>query len=557
MMERRTILAILLMVAVFAAYNYIFFSKQEPAPPAADIESQGEVLVEEEPTASTEPSQRKLTSALMDSLDPRAPEAVDIQNVKIRTPLQEIALSGRGGTITSLRLLQYEGLEEGVVELVPEGRRELSVGLGIGAERIDTGSWTFVADRESLVLGSDETGVVRLAAAGEGPTFEKTYVFYGDRYEFDVNVSMSGIPVRGLASTYRVEWGSGLAVTEENRSDDLGFFKGSALVDDAMISEALKSVAADGIGEITRPGKVSWVSTQTKYFVAAIAPDGTAGKAIFWGDWTKEGRTAVDGWLGVALERELTSPSVNAKFRVYAGPMDYQTLSEFAEGLEGTVNMGWAVFRPVSRLILGALLIGHKWIPNYGVVIILLSLLTKILFYRLTHKSFVSMQKMQQLQPKLQKLKEKYAKDKQKLNQATMELYKTEQINPMGGCLPLLLQMPVFIALYQVLRSTIELRNAHFMGWVTDLSKPESLFEVAEFPIRLLPILMGLSMFLQEKFRAKDPRQAMMTYMMPIVMTVILYNFPSGLTLYWLVNNILTIAQQSMIQHSLAVQEST
>jgi YidC/Oxa1 family membrane protein insertase len=161
---------------------------------------------------------------------------------------------------------------------------------------------------------------------------------------------------------------------------------------------------------------------------------------------------------------------------------------------------------------------------------------------------------LQQLQPKLQKLKEKHGNDKQKLNQATMELYKNEQVNPMGGCLPLLLQMPVFIALYQVLRSTIELRNAHFVAWVTDLSQPESLFEVGGFPIRLIPLLMGLSMFLQEKFRVKDPRQAMMTYMMPIVMTVILYNFPSGLTLYWLVNNILTIAQQQMIQRSLAVE---
>jgi YidC/Oxa1 family membrane protein insertase len=561
-MERRTLLAIILMVAVFAIYNYIFFSGQEPAPPATELESQGEVLTQEgagedaaAPAASeSREPQQKLTDALIDSLRHREASGGEIKSVRVKTPLQEIQLSGQGGTITSLKLVRYEGPDEGAVELIPDGGRALSVSLGIGSERIQTGSWVFSADRDSLVLGSDEQGAVRLTAGGNGLFIEKTYVFYGDRYDFELGVSMSGVPVRGLGGSYRIEWGSGLAVTEENRSGDLDFFKASALVDDGVISEGLKSVAQESRKELARPGRVSWVSTQTKYFIAAIVPDGTAERAVFWGDWTKEGRKAVDGWVAVALERELTGQSADANFQVYAGPMDYQTLAEFADELEQTVNMGWAVFRPVSRLILGALQLGHKWIPNYGVVIILLSILTKVLFYRLTHKSFVSMHKMQQLQPKLQKLKEKHGNDKQKLNQATMELYKNEQVNPMGGCLPLLLQMPVFIALYQVLRSTIELRNAHFVAWVTDLSQPESLFEVGGFPIRLIPLLMGLSMFLQEKFRVKDPRQAMMTYMMPIVMTVILYNFPSGLTLYWLVNNILTIAQQQMIQRSLAVE---
>jgi YidC/Oxa1 family membrane protein insertase len=208
------------------------------------------------------------------------------------------------------------------------------------------------------------------------------------------------------------------------------------------------------------------------------------------------------------------------------------------------------------------MLLVHEVIPNYGVVIILLSALTKLLFWPLTQKSFKSMREMQKLQPAMAELKEKYKDDPQKLNKAMMELYRERGVNPLGGCLPMLLQMPVFIALFNVLRTTIELRRAPFMLWINDLSSPDI---IAKMPfslpfignnLSLLPILMGVAMFVQQKMQSADPKQAALTYMMPIIFTVLFFTFPSGLVLYWLVNNILTIGHQYLMNRADRAQEA-
>jgi YidC/Oxa1 family membrane protein insertase len=212
--------------------------------------------------------------------------------------------------------------------------------------------------------------------------------------------------------------------------------------------------------------------------------------------------------------------------------------------------MGWSFTRPLSVLLLKALVWGHNYIPNYGIVIILISILTKLLFYRLTHKSFTEMKRMQDVQPKLNALKEQFGDNKEAMAKAQMELYKKEGVNPLGSCLPMILQMPVFIALFQVLRTTIELRGAPFMLWMTDLSQPDTIAAIAGFPIHVLPLLMGLGMLMQQKFTTSDPSQAAMTKMMPILFTALFYSFASGLVIYWLVNTILSIGQQYYIHRS-------
>jgi YidC/Oxa1 family membrane protein insertase len=207
------------------------------------------------------------------------------------------------------------------------------------------------------------------------------------------------------------------------------------------------------------------------------------------------------------------------------------------------------------------MLIVHRGVPNYGLVIILLSALTKVLFWPLTQKSFKSMRDMQKLQPKLAALKEKYKDDAQRLNKAMMELYREHGVNPVGGCLPMLLQMPVFISLFNVLSKTIELRRAGFVWWINDLSAPDV---VARLPFSLpfignavsvLPILMGIAMFLQQKMSTTDPKQAAMTYLLPVVFTVMFFRFPSGLVLYWLVNNVLTIGHQYLMARTEAPRQ--
>ena len=258
-----------------------------------------------------------------------------------------------------------------------------------------------------------------------------------------------------------------------------------------------------------------------------------------------------------------TSPGqirVDQSIRVYMGPLDYKRLKAFGIGLEENIEMGWRLIRPVSWVVLWSMTWMYKYIPNYGVVILIISVLTKVLFYRLTHKSFKSMKDMQMLQPKMQALKEKYKEDKQKLSQETMKLYKEAGVNPLGGCLPLLLQMPVFIALFNVLRYTIEVRGAHFAAWITDLSQQDVLFKLPfSLPLigdnfSLLPILMGASMFFQTKIGGSitpgSPNTATppgFQTMLPIVFTFLFYKMPSGLVLYWIVNTGLSIAQQYYI----------
>jgi YidC/Oxa1 family membrane protein insertase len=216
------------------------------------------------------------------------------------------------------------------------------------------------------------------------------------------------------------------------------------------------------------------------------------------------------------------------------------------------MDLGWKAFRPLSELIVAIMIWLYRWIPNYGVIIVILSVLTKVMFYPLTRSSTRSMKKMQELQPKLKALQQKFKDNREKLSQATMQLYREEKVNPMAGCLPLLVQMPVFIALYQALRNTIALRQAPFALWIRDLAQPDALFQLpVSLPLlgasfNLLPILMSLSMYYQTKLTptpAAGGQMALINTMMPIMMLVFFYSMPSGLVLYWLINTLVTIYQ--------------
>ena len=248
----------------------------------------------------------------------------------------------------------------------------------------------------------------------------------------------------------------------------------------------------------------------------------------------------------------LDSPA-GARLSFYIGPIQYEVLKSYGVGLEKSVDLGWKIFHPLAGLILRFMNWLYRWLPNYGVIIILISVLTKALFYPLTVSSTRSMKRMQEVQPKMKALQEKYKNNQEKLSQEMMRLYKEEKINPMGGCLPMLLQMPVFIALYQALRGDIALRQAPFVGWIHDLGQPDALFRLPvalpfvgdEF--NLLPLLMAATTYWQVKITPSAPpgggSMAMMNKLMPVMMLVFFYSFPSGLVLYWLVNNLLTIYQ--------------
>ena len=250
----------------------------------------------------------------------------------------------------------------------------------------------------------------------------------------------------------------------------------------------------------------------------------------------------------VHVEDVISSPPITLNpgeaftltYKLYFGPKDLDILKAQGNELEKVIDFGW--FSAVAKPLLYSLKFFYGYVHNYGIAIIIVTVIIKMLFYPLTYKSYKSMKEMQKIQPKMTALKEKYKNDRDAMNKAVMELYKTHKVNPLGGCLPMLVQMPIFIALYRALMSSIELRHAPFMLWIHDLA--------AKDPYYVTPIIMGGTMFLQQKMTptvGMDPAQAKMMMALPVVFTVMFINMPSGLVLYWLVNNILTIAQQMYI----------
>jgi YidC/Oxa1 family membrane protein insertase len=284
---------------------------------------------------------------------------------------------------------------------------------------------------------------------------------------------------------------------------------------------------------------VVWGSLQSKYFMTAAVPLSGAAEKI---------RVAMNGDL---LESVLVAPALQLPpggyrqfdYLLFFGPKDHELLKVADHRLDEAVHFGF--FDLLAKPLLYVLVFFYGFLKNYGLAIILLTVIIKLLFWPLTHKSFASMKAMQKLQPEMQKLRDKFKNDKERLNRELMELYKTHRVNPLGGCLPMLVQIPVFFALYKVLLDSIALRQAPFMLWLTDLS--------AKDPYYITPLLMGASMFVQQKMTptTADPMQAKIFMFMPVIFTFLFLNFPSGLVIYWLVNNLLTIAQQYYINRRL------
>ncbi|MFQ5691622.1 MAG: membrane protein insertase YidC, partial [Nitrospinota bacterium] len=286
---------------------------------------------------------------------------------------------------------------------------------------------------------------------------------------------------------------------------------------------------------ILQRGKITWTSIHSKYFMAAFIP-----RSEFEGALIRE-----DSGVLVGLQFAGGSRG-EGKFSLFAGPKDQTVLKAYGASLEEAIDLGWFSF--VAKPLLSGLRLFHKWTGSYGVAIILLTVLIKILFYPLTQKSTKSMQEMQRLQPKMKQIREIFKDDRQRMNEEVMKLYREHKVNPLGGCLPMLLQIPVFFALYNALLGSIELRQAPFL-WMKDLSLPETgLFMIPGVGVefRLLVLLMGVSMFLPQKMTpaASDPTQQKMMLFMPIIFTFLFWSFPAGLVVYWFSNNVLSIGQQ-------------
>lgn len=442
-----------------------------------------------------------------------------------------------GAVISSWRLKEYEGVETPWVELIPDDRN--------GGPDILLTSEDGIIDFSQVVFESTDNNMT-LSDARPNRTLEFKYVspsglglvkrftFANDDYAFNVDVEIIGGNHTPLGNKYFIRWGGGLRVTEPDRQRDLSSFRAFRLVGDEVEEQDIgdSEPVSDPLS-----GTTHWVGVRSKYFFAGVVPTERAAVGSRLSGRPITDDSVSDRQIAAELEMELI-PNITDRYLIYLGPVDYDLLARYDRRLEDVVDLGWAIIKPISRIILQSLVWLHQWISNYGLVIVVLSVIVKVLLYPLTYKSMMATQGMQKLQPKIEELKTKYKNDSPKLNKEMMKLYKDQGVNPIGGCLPMLLQMPILYSLYAIFSSTIELRRAPLGWWIEDLSQKD--------PWYILPILMGLTMLLQSKMTMKDPRQATFVYMMPIVLFIFMKDLPSGLILYWTMVNILTILQQYM-----------
>jgi YidC/Oxa1 family membrane protein insertase len=362
-----------------------------------------------------------------------------------------------------------------------------------------------------------------------------------------------------------------LAITIQNRSDRLmsdrlvlsirapvledqgyAFVGPSALIDNNL--EQVKTKKIEDKSEFN--GSIKWIAIEDRYFINSIMPgEETKGRMKL----SLEDDMVVNQLINPVFEIP-SGAKQEFQFHIFMGPKSMALLDSLGHDLGKALNFGF--FNFIAKPCLWFMNQIHSVIPNYGIAIILLTICTKILLWPLGNKSYKSMSEMKKLQPLMTEIREKYKNDKQKMNQELMGLYRTYKVNPMGGCLPMVLQIPVFFALYRMLYQAIELRHAPFLLWINDLSAPDRLFDFGfsipfmepPYGIPVLTIIMGATMLLQQKMSPPpgDPTQAKMMMLMPIVFTFIFINFSSGLVLYWLVNNVLSISQQYYVQKKTA-----
>jgi YidC/Oxa1 family membrane protein insertase len=311
------------------------------------------------------------------------------------------------------------------------------------------------------------------------------------------------------------------------------------------------SLGGDKTKDFSATGETHFVAARSKYFIAALVPAESAAGADLHGhaENPRTGPLFFDCTL-----RHAWGSNAGGFWTVYWGPMRLEELRAVHTGLDETMNWGWAIIRPFSRLTLWTLTGMYSVIQNYGWVIVLFSIMVKVVLWPLTRKSQVSMKKMSALQPEMQRIREEHKKNPQAANAAIMKLYKDRGVNPAAGCIPLLIQMPILYGLFVIFSSTIEFRQAPFMLWIQDLSRPDY---VAKLPfsipmygayVAILPLIMGISQFFMSKRTVTDPNQKFMLYFMPVFMLLIFNKLPSGLTLYYTLFNLLAILEQNLIK---------
>lgn len=499
------------------------------------------------------------------------------RRITIETDLAVLELSTMGGNIHKYFLKKFRnwysaGSDEAtygtMVQLI---NHSLSNAYDIAfitsdGKAINTGEMVFQSDlygSNYKISGEDSLKIIFSVPAGSNGKINKTYTFYGDKYHTRSEIEMIGVHNVISNNAYDILWDNGISFVEENSVDESNFSNASVYYGDEQVI-----IDAADFGQVVERdfnGRVDWLGIRNKYFAAIISPLNPASVEGAYIRGTKEpyNRNGIREFYSGRLIIPFKNTSYESSaFNIYIGPVDYNILKNYGNNLEAIVDFGSFfglkfIVRPIAEFVLLPLFrFIHSFIPNFGFVIIVFSIILKIVLHPLTKKSYQSMKKMQLLQPKMNEVKEKFKEDPQKMNKEMMKLYSTYGVNPMGGCFPILLQMPIFIALWGLFQVAIELRQQPFLFWINDLSRPDVIFHLS-FRLPLfgidqvagLAVLMGITTFIQQKMSIKDPKQKALIYIMPVMLTVLFMTFPSGLNLYYFMFNILSIGQQYYINH--------
>jgi len=568
-MEKRAIYAILLTFFIIIAWTFI----QSKFFPQAPSKPQPQEVKKDQVTPAEKAAEKKVSEEkrLAKERAPGKPKVVPQKEISIETQNYWAVFTSDDARLKHFKLKKYENrvnetaltikLTQFVEEILgkkvetpkkPEpldlvntsGEKGLPLGLTLS---LSGENWEVDKDQLRLLESSEKGEITFSKSLENGLKVLKRFKFTADRYTINLEVEVQNNSSKEITNQLGLEWIGEIELAklakEENKDFGLkySFFRNQK-VEKKEFGGSATSGCVPGCGtqkttiepfETTEKGDIKWFSFEGEYFAALLIPPPS-----------KEITLSVKGTEKNLLKADLnTSPisispkeKVNVSYQIYLGPKDEDLLKTLGVGAEKLVDFGF--FTIVAKPLLWVLRLNNTVTKNYGIDIIILSILIKIIFIPLTQISMKSMKEMQKVQPEMNRLKEQHKNDKAKLQQEIMLLYKRRKINPMSGCLPMLIQIPVFIALYNALQYTMEMRHAPFFLWIKDLA--------AKDPIYITPIIMGATMVLQQKMTptAADPTQAKMFLLMPVMFTFLFLNFPSGLVIYWLTNNVLSIAHQ-------------
>jgi YidC/Oxa1 family membrane protein insertase len=494
------------------------------------------------------------------------PASIDVESqfrlqtdkrISVQTDLFKAEIDTMGGDLRKLELTQHRAADSDTNNFIllndtaAPSVYVVQSGIALGKVATHKEVFTSAANDYQMAADQNELMVALEWTSPEGVKLTKTYTFVRGSYEVKVNQVVSNGSSAAIDPLvyYQIVHDS-----ESNQGTKMmPTFTGGAYFTEADKYKKVKftEMAKEPLSKLAKDG---WVGLVQHYFVGAWIPQTKDAQEFYTKDLGNK-IYAIGTKYSTASVAPGASKDLSAK--LYVGPQTHSELIKAAPGLEYTVDYGWLSFIASPLFMILSLIQG--FVGNWGYSIILLTILIKLAFYPLSASGYRNMAQMRELAPRLQSMKEKFGDDRQKMQQAMMELYKKEKINPMGGCLPILVQIPVFISLYWMLLASVEMRHAPFILWIQDLSAPDTIFGhipnvvplLGGMPIGLLPILMGVSMIVQTKLNPKpaDPVQAKVMMIMPIAFSLFFFFFPAGLVLYWFVNNVLSIAQQARINH--------